>query len=101
MCEPRPTRTVIVGNPEGVHARAATLIAGTVRRFRSKVQLVKSRHRVDATDVLQILSLGAGDGTELQLEAVGDDAEAALDALVELFRGKFGDNAQAERQDNK
>ncbi|NUQ65088.1 MAG: HPr family phosphocarrier protein [Pirellulales bacterium] len=99
MSEPKLARTVTVVNREGVHARAATLVAGTVRRFQSKVELIKSRHRVDGTDVLQILSLGAAEGEELQLEAAGPDAAAALDALVELFRGKFGENAEADKQE--
>ncbi|NLX96422.1 MAG: HPr family phosphocarrier protein [Rhodopirellula sp.] len=87
----------MVVNPEGVHARAATLIARTVRRFQAKVQVVKDHQRVDGTDVLQILSLGASEGTELYLEASGSDADDALDALVELIRGKFGEGAEIEK----
>jgi phosphocarrier protein len=100
MSQPKATRTVTVVNREGVHARAATLVAGTVRRFQAKVELIKDRHRVDGTDVLQILSLGAGEGEQLQLEAAGLDAEAALDALVALFQSKFGENAnEAQKQE--
>lgn len=94
MSQPKATRTVTIVNPEGLHARAATLVAGTVRRFQAKVELIKGRQRVEATDVLQMLSLGAGEGEQLQLEALGSDAEAALDAVTELFSSKFGENAE-------
>jgi phosphotransferase system HPr (HPr) family protein len=100
MPEPKFSRSVTVANPEGVHARVAMLLAQTVRQFHSKVALVKERHRVDGTDVLQILSLGAAEGEQLQLEAVGPDAEAALEALVRLFTSKFGENAEAQKQEH-
>jgi phosphotransferase system HPr-like phosphotransfer protein len=45
---------------------------------------------VDASDVVELLSLGAGQGTELVLAAKGADAEATLDALVQLFDNDFG-----------
>lgn len=89
MAEPNATRTVIVTNGEGLHARAATLVAELVRRFDSEVKLAKDGERVDGTDVLQILSLGAARGEQLSLEAIGHDAEEVLDALVELFAGNF------------
>jgi phosphocarrier protein NPr len=44
----------------------------------------------DAGQVLQLLTLGAACGAELTISAEGDDAEAALDALVELFDENFG-----------
>ncbi len=89
MAEIKATRNVAVSNAEGIHARAATLIAELVRRFDSQVVVVKDCERVESTDVLQVLSLGAGQGEQLSLEAVGHDAEEVLDALVELFVGNF------------
>ena len=86
------TRTVVVTNREGIHARAAALIAELARRFDSEMLIIKDCERVKATDVLQILSLGAVQGTQLSLEAIGHDAEEALDALVQLFAGDFSEN---------
>ena len=86
------TREVAVTNEEGIHARAATLIAELVRRFNSRVVVIKDNERVESTDVLQVLSLGAGHGSKLSLEAVGGDAEEVLDALVSLFGQNFSEN---------
>ena len=85
------TRTVVVNNEQGLHARAAMAIAQTVRRFEAKVELVKSHQRVEATEILQILSLGADSGTQLVIEAHGLDAEQALEAVVQLFSDNFGE----------
>jgi phosphotransferase system HPr (HPr) family protein len=86
----KATRTVRVVNRQGVHARAATLIAEVVRRYQSRVSLHKGSESVEGTDVLQIMSLGAAEGEEVMLEAWGDDAETVLDALAALFNGRFG-----------
>ena len=94
MCQPKITRTVDVTNPAGIHARAATLIAELVRRFDSKVLVIKDCEQVDGTDVLQILSLGTRHGEQVSFEAVGCDAEEALDALVQLFADNFGESEQ-------
>ncbi len=95
MNPPKATRTVRLSNPEGLHLRAATLIAELVRHYQSKVSLHKGSRRAEATDVLQIATLGAAQGEEVVLEASGDDAEAVLDALVALFRDRFGNEDDA------
>ncbi|MHC4178906.1 MAG: HPr family phosphocarrier protein [Planctomycetota bacterium] len=100
MCEPKVTRTVDVTNPAGIHARAATLIAELVRRFDSRVLVIKESERVDGTDVLQILSLGTRAGEQVSFEAVGCDAEEALDALVQLFTDNFGESEETEEAGN-
>ncbi len=92
MPETTVTRSVLVANRAGVHARAAAMIAALVRRFKARVTLAKGNNRVEGTDVLQILSLGAAPGVELSLEATGEDAPAAMASLEELFLGKFGED---------
>ena len=88
------TRSVVVTDPEGVHARTAVAIAEAVRRGKSRVTLVKGQQRVEATDVLQILTMAAAQGERVEIEAVGPDAAAVLDSLEPLFAGQFGDEAQ-------
>jgi phosphocarrier protein HPr len=94
MSESRVTRTVVVTDPAGVHARTAVAIADAVRRGKSQVTIIKEGRRVSGTDVLQIMTLVADQGATLTLETVGPDAEAILSALEPLFAGRFGDEAQ-------
>ena len=94
MSELKATRTVVVTNCQGLHARAATLVANLVRGFDAEVKLAKDCEQVDGTEVLQILSLGVAQGEQLSLEATGHDAEHVLDALVELFASNFSEDIE-------
>jgi phosphotransferase system HPr (HPr) family protein len=89
MSSTTESRSVTVVNPEGLHARAATQIRSIVMRYQARVELIKDREKVDATNVLQMLMLCAGPNDTLLLEASGDDATAVLDALARLFANSF------------
>lgn len=89
MNQAKATRTVTVDNRAGLHARAALMVFNCAREFQAKVELVMGRQRVDAGDMLQMLSLGAAQGTTLVLEATGPDAQRAIEALQTLFAAKF------------
>lgn len=89
MNEPRATRTVVIKNPQGLHARPADLFATLARRFQAKILLIKNGERVDAKSVLNLLTLAAGAGTKLVLVAEGQDAEEAIEALAELVENNF------------
>jgi len=89
MSSSNASRTVLVANPEGLHARAALLVREVVKRFQAKVEITKGSQHVDATDVLQMLSLCAEQGEQLVLEANGEQADAVLDELVRLFARQF------------
>lgn len=98
MQQPKASRTILVTNSEGLHARAATLVAELVRRFGVKVELTKGGERVEGTEVLQILSLGAAQGEQLLAEATGENAEEVLDALVKLFASNFAEDGDELEQ---
>lgn len=83
-------RKLTVDRPEGLHARPCLAIANTVRRFQSKVEINCNGQRIDAKDVLQLLSMGAGQGREIAVSATGDDCEAVIEALDQLFKNDFG-----------
>jgi phosphotransferase system HPr (HPr) family protein len=63
-------------------------------QYESRIELVKGNERVDGKSILEILTLGAEPGTNLIIEAAGPDAEAALEALAELFASKFADGEE-------
>ena len=76
-------RSVIVGFPAGLHARAAALVAEAAAAQPVPVTVrAPNRRAVPADSVLALLTLGATRGTELTLEA---EDPAALDALARLI----------------
>src|SRR3954469_7428942 len=92
MNEGKASRAVVVTNSQGIHARPADLLVRLAKQFQSKIELVKENQRVDARSILDLLTLGAVQGTQLTIEAEGPDAEKALDELVELFATNFAEN---------
>lgn len=82
-------KTVVINNPQGLHARPAELFARLALQFDSNIEVIRDSLRVDAKSILHVLTLGAAQGTELILHAQGADAEAALEALVRLVESDF------------
>lgn len=89
MSQQRFTRIVTVTNPQGLHARPAFLFAQLASKYASTISIIKDAERVDGKSILSILTLAVEQGTPLSLEADGPDADAALDALVELIEHDF------------
>ncbi len=83
------TRAVVIVNSEGLHARPADMLARTALKFRSQIQVQCRNERVDAKSTLNLLILGATQGTEIIIEAEGDDAQEAVEALATLVTGGF------------
>jgi phosphocarrier protein HPr len=76
-------RRVVVGSRIGLHARPAAVFVQAASKLGVPVRVtVPSGRSADATSLLGVLSLGAKNGDEIVLQADGDGAEAALDALV-------------------
>lgn len=84
-------RRVVLTNRMGLHARPSTAIATAASRFHSDVTITKDDMTVDAKSVLELLMLAAECGSELTVRAEGDDAAAAVKAVVGLVESKFGE----------
>ena len=81
---------VTITNPQGLHARPADLFVKTATRFESTtINVEKDGERVDGKSILGILTLAAEQGSQLVIEATGQDAHEALSALVELIEAGF------------
>ena len=80
---------VCVLNEQGLHARPAAVLAREAQRFPCDVRIVQNGDEVDAKSILDILTLAAGHGSELELRAAGPDARDALASLGSLIRNRF------------
>ena len=69
--------------------RPAYLFAETASKFDSEIELIKDDVRINGKSVLDILTLGAAQGTEILLEAIGHDAESAIVTLEQLVESGF------------
>lgn len=87
------TRPVTVVNPQGFHARPAHLFVKLAMTFQAQVEILKGNEQINGKSILDLLTLGAGNGTTLTLRASGPDAQAAVEALAQLIEGGFGEAA--------
>ena len=86
-----PERTLQVQNAHGIHARPAAEIVKVAGRFRSNVTIARDGLEVNAKSIMGVMMLAAEHGATIVVRAEGEDAEAALEALVALVDGKFGE----------
>ena len=84
--------TVTVVNRLGLHARAAAKFVRTAERFDAEVQVTKDDVTVSGTSIMGLMMLAAATGSELELEATGPEAKAAIAALVDLVAAGFGES---------
>ena len=97
MSDQRSVRTVTVCNPQGLHARPADMFVRLASRFQSKIEVLSGQRRVDGKSILDILTLGAAEGTVLSIEANGEDSEPAVEALARLFETGFSENGEGQQ----
>jgi phosphotransferase system HPr (HPr) family protein len=84
--------TLEIKNRLGLHLRAASSLAQTLKPFTASVTLSRGRQQANARSVTSLIMLGAGLGARLKVKAEGEDAEQALAAVKSLFEERFGED---------
>jgi len=89
------TATIRLQNKRGLHARASHKFMECVMRFDAQV-LVRSHNdvcaeTVVADSVMELLLLGSACGEDITISATGEQANEAIQALVELVNNRFGE----------
>lgn len=82
-------RLVPIVNPLGLHARPAAEFVKLASRFRADVQVEKDGMTVNGKSIMGVMTLAAECGSAIRIRTSGDDAEAALAALVDLVARGF------------
>jgi phosphocarrier protein HPr len=81
-----------IKNKLGVHARAAALLVQTANRFSAQVTISKDGQTADGRSIMGVLMLAATQGSIIQVEAAGQDAEPAVKAIEKLVDKRFNEN---------
>ena len=92
MAKDTHTQIIHIQNKLGLHARASAKLAVEANRFEAAITLIKGDIEVNCKSIMGIMMLAACKGTDLQLRAEGDDAEAALAAILALVNDRFGED---------
>jgi phosphocarrier protein len=81
----------VIKNELGLHARAAAAFVKIANRYRSDIFVSKDSLKVNGKSIMGVLMLAAAKDMSIDIEAEGDDAPEALEALGKLIDEKFGE----------
>jgi phosphocarrier protein len=90
--EGKISKSLVVQNKLGIHARPAALFAKTANRFKCDVFVEKDGETINAKSIMGLMMLAAGPGSKILIIAKGPDAADAVLAVEELLASKFGED---------
>lgn len=83
------TFTYKMTDPVGLHARPAGMLAKEVKKYESKVTIIKEGKSSDATKLMMLMGLGVKCGDEITVEVSGADEEIACAQLETFFKANL------------
>lgn len=89
--------TLDIINTLGLHARAASKLTRLCASFNSDIVFSKIvdgelKSSADGKNIMALMLLAAGKGTQLHIRCEGSDAAQALNAITQLFADRFGES---------
>ena len=92
--------SVLITHDVGLHARPSVKLTKLAKGFQSRIEIAGSAEGpwIDAKSIVKVMAMKAKQNTELQVRASGDDAAAAVAAIVDLVKRDFdeaGDHGAA------
>ena len=83
-------REYLIQNDIGIHSRPAAAFVKPANKYKSNVSVTYGDKWADGKSILGLLVLEVLTGTSIVVEIVGEDAEAAADAIQELIEDGEG-----------
>ncbi len=77
---------LVVENTSGIDAKLAQQIVQKASEYEADMILKYEGKEVDLKSILGIMSLAVLDGAKIEIEAKGEDAEEAIDALKKMIK---------------
>ena len=85
------SQDILIINRLGLHARAAAQLVRMANEYPCDIRLIMDERNSDAKSVMEVLMLGATEGTTLKLSANGDKEDEAFKAIADLFAARFNE----------
>lgn len=85
--------TVRLIHAVGMHARPAVKLTKLAKRFQAHVavRVEGAADWINAKSVVKVMAMRAAHGSIIEIKALGEDAQAAVTALVDLVATDFPD----------
>lgn len=84
-------KSVHLQNRRGLHARASAKFCAAAAAWDANIKVLKDGYSAGGCSIMGLLTLGAGMGEEITIEATGRQAQEAMDTLVKLIEERFGE----------
>jgi phosphocarrier protein len=84
-------RAVTISNKLGLHARASAKLTKLAGSFPCEVWMSRNGRRINAKSIMGVMMLAAGLGAQVEIETDGEQEQQAMDELLALIDGKFGE----------
>lgn len=81
----------MITNELGLHARAAARIAKLAMEAEERIWIIKDREKVDASSIIDILTLGCSKGTMITFATDNESDLKILNDIVMLVEQGFGE----------
>ncbi len=78
-------------NKKGLHARASAKFVQCAEQFDAVITVTRGHETVGGTSIMGLMMLAAGPGITITIQATGNEAAAAVDALCKLIASRFGE----------
>jgi phosphocarrier protein HPr len=85
-------REIEIVNKKGLHARASAKFVQTAEQFDATITVSRGNESVGGTSIMGLMMLAAGPGITITIQATGNEAAAAVDALCALVASRFGED---------
>ena len=82
-------RQVVICNQRGLHARAAAKFVKLASQFEADIRVSRAGQTVSGNSIMGLMMLAAGPGMDIEIEAKGPGAAAALQAVARLVESGF------------
>ncbi len=83
---------VLIPNKKGLHARASAQFVRCAGDFKADIRVSREGHTVGGKSIMGLMMLAAGQGHSILIDVDGEEARAAMEALVALVENGFGED---------
>jgi phosphocarrier protein len=86
-----PQAEAEIVNKLGLHARASAKLTQLAGSFPCEVWMERGSRRINAKSIMGVMMLAAGKGATVKIDTSGDQADEALQAILQLIANRFGE----------
>ena len=79
------SKEIEIRAPHGLHLRVAAKIVEANKDSKTKVTFLKDGQVADASSILELLLLGAGEKSKIQITVDGGDEEKTIQSVSEIL----------------